>query len=258
VPGELDVERFRTDGYLVLRRAVDGPALAAEVDRALADGFAPSGAINRSDEAAIRFRYLPMMSERTPVSLGLVARFRGTAAALIGRDVLPVRAKAVEYHGGSTQHRDSDLRLASVGFACYLEPLTASTGALRVVPGSHLGDPADRAEVAVETEPGDVIVFDEHLLHASSGGTVRRQWRVDYLAAPSAPEEEEAVRRYFAAMFVVGWDGGYDLDRYPTYGPGWRRFCDPADDTALERLGAYAASEAEEAAARAGRASAAR
>jgi hypothetical protein len=37
----------------------------------------------------------------------------------------------------------------------------------------------------IETEPGDLIVIDEHLFHASSGGAVRRQWRVDYLPVPA-------------------------------------------------------------------------
>jgi hypothetical protein len=168
-----------------------------------------------------------------------------------------VRTKAVEYHGGSDWHRDHDLDVASVGFACYLEPLDAATGALRVVPGSHrsprapapAAGPAD--DHAVATEPGDVIVFDEHLLHASRGGTLRRQWRVDYVARPADAAQEAVVRRYFADIFSPEWDAGYDVDAFPTYGEHWRRVCDPADDALLDRVGAYAAAGEEEAAARA-------
>ena len=251
---DADVEQFRAHGFVVLRDAFDPAALGAEIDGALARGFAHVGPTNVSDEAGISFRYLPMMGERTPVSLDLLRRFGAMAEQLLRGPVLPVRAKAVEYHGGSGWHRDSDLDVASVGFACYLEPLTGATGALRVVPGSHRDgrppseSPAD--EHAVETVPGDVIVFDEHLLHASSGGGVRRQWRVDHLARPATPAEDAVVRSYFAAIFSPDWDGGYDVDAYPSYGPHWRRVCDPDADALLDRLGAYAAAAAEEAASR--------
>jgi len=249
------VEQFRSDGFVVLRDAFDPAPLIAEVTEAFAEGFGDVGPNNVSAEAAIAFRYLPLMSERAPVSLELLHGFSATAAGLLGTPVLPVRAKAVEYHGGSSRHRDSELDLASLGFACYLEPLTAERGALRVVPGSHRGDPgasSSSSEVAVETSPGDVIVFDEHLLHASDGGEVRHQWRVDYVARPTGADADaqSIVRDYFAAMFSPEWDGGYDLDAYPTYGPHWRRVCPPADDALLDAVGAYAAAAEEEDAAR--------
>ena len=61
--------------------------------------------------------------------------------------------------------------------------------------------------LAIETEPGDVIVFDEHPIH--------------------------------------GWDGGYDADLYPTYGPHWRSSCRPWL-ARLDQLGAHDAAAEEE------------
>jgi hypothetical protein len=244
-----DVAAFREDGFVVLRGAFDPAPLAAEFDAALARGFARLGPVNTSAQAAIRFRYLPMMSELTPVSVGLLRRFRPAAERLLGGPVLPVRTKAVEYHGGSDPHRDHELPVASVGFACYLEPLEAATGSLRVVPGSHRGGAAGE-ERAVSTRPGDVIAFEEHLVHASRGGTLRRQWRVDYLARPDGPEAEATASRYLADIFSPDWDAGYDVDAFPTYGPHWRAVADPADDALLARLGAYTAAREEEDAAR--------
>lgn len=249
-----DVERYRLDGYVVLRHAFDPAPLTDEVTDAFAHGFAGASAMNISAEADIAFRYLPMMSERTPTSLELLHHFAALAEWIVGRAVLPVRAKAVEYHGSSAWHRDSELDLASVGFACYLEPLTSTTGALQVLPGSHRhGRPdgeQDGAAIALETVPGDVIVFDEHLLHASSDGGVRHQWRVDYAAKPATAGDHDLLRRYFAAMFSPEWDGGYDVDAYATYGPHWRRSCQPADDALLHAVGAYAAAAEEESEAR--------
>jgi hypothetical protein len=254
---DAEVDAFRADGVVVLRAAVDPAGLAREVDDALARGFARPGAVNESDEAAISFRYLPMMSALTPRSVELFRRLAPVAERVLGTPVLPVRAKAVEYHGGSRWHRDSELALPSVGLACYLEQLTAGTGALRVRPGSHLagGPDADAAAaaggpLALDTEPGDVIVFDEHLLHASEGGRVRRQWRCDFVARPAGAADEAVVRAYYAAIFSPEWDGGYDVDAFPTYGEHWRRVCPPADDALLERVGAYAAATEEEAASR--------
>lgn len=249
-----DIDRYRLDGFVVLREHFDPAPLTAEVTAALADGFASIASMNVSAEADIAFRYLPMMSERTPISLELVRHFAALAERLVGRAALPVRAKAVEYHGSSAWHRDSELDLASVGFACYLQPLTATNGALQVLPGSHrhsrLADEQARVAIAAESVPGDVIVFDEHLLHSSSGGGVRHQWRVDYVAKPATAGDHDLLRRYFAVMFSPEWDGGYDVDAYPTYGSHWRRTCQLTDDALLHTSGAYAAAADEESAAR--------
>ena len=71
------------------------------------------------------------------------------------------------------------------------------------------------------TEPGDIIVFDEHLFHASFGGVTRRQWRVDYIADPSNAKAEEQAKVYFRELYRPDWNGGYDVDLYPSYGSDW-------------------------------------
>jgi hypothetical protein len=242
-----------TDGYVVLRGAFDPAPLSAEVDRALADGL--PGAFAADVAGGISGRYLPLMNERTPVSLELLDRFGAVAADLLGRAVLPVRAKCVVYFGDAGWHHDSDLDMASLAFAAYLEPLDAGNGALRVRPGSHrrpeAADVIDHGSegVALPTEPGDVIVFDERLWHASFGGTDRRQWRVDFVVEPRTASEEAAVRAYFAGTYAPDWDGGYDVDRYPTYGPHWLASGRPAVER-LRELGVYDLAAAEEAFAR--------
>ena len=80
--------------------------------------------------------------------------------------------------------------------ALYLDPLTRHTGCLRVIPGSHrIGDAfADGLQeslhhsqeswglhggevpaIALETQPGDIVVFNLCLKHASYGGGNRRR-----------------------------------------------------------------------------------
>ena len=67
--------------------------------------------------------------------------------------------------------------------------------------------------VVLPTVPGDGIVFHERLLHASAGGTRRRQRRVDFVT--DRPESESLLKAYFAAQYTPGWDGGYDPFAFP-------------------------------------------
>jgi phytanoyl-CoA dioxygenase PhyH len=181
-----------------------------------------------------------MMCEQTPVSLTLVDELAVLATKLLGRRVLPGRAKGTQYFGSSALHADSDLAVASLGFVAYLEPVDATSGALRVVPRSHRHERAMQSSAAVPlaTTPGDIIVFDEHLTHGSLGGVVRRQWRVDFIVDPVGPAEEALVRASFARLFDPDWDGGDDEDRYPSYGPYWQTLHRPWT-ARLRALGVY-------------------
>jgi hypothetical protein len=166
--------------------------------------------------------------------------------------VLPLRAKGTRYGGSSGWHSDSELDVPSIGFVAYLEPVEAHNGALRVQPGSHRSGPTDDAArpvaegEALETAPGDVIAFDEHLVHGSSGGFSRRQWRVDFLIDPLDAQEETLVRDYFGRIYAIGWDGGYHADRYPSYGSAWRNANRPWTQR-LRELGVYDLADAQEA-----------
>jgi hypothetical protein len=54
------------------------------------------------------------------------------------------------------------------------------------------------------------------------------------------------AKSYFASLYDLGWDAGYDVDRYPSYGADWR--CSSrAAVTQLEALGVYEAASAHEA-----------
>lgn len=262
-----DASHFRQFGFVVLRSAVDPGPLSEEIDRALLDGFGPTDAVRvfSHDQVlppedprsgTVAFRYLPMMCERTPVSLGLLDRFAGVAAELLERAVLPGRAKGTRYYGDSGWHRDSERDLSSVAFVAYLEPLTARTGALRVLTGSHrdrqitipdrFREEAAEQGATIETQPGDVIVFDEHVIHGSTGGRERRQWRVDFVADPRSHEEEARLQDYFAQIFPDDLRSpGYDASRYPSYGSYWQALDRPWI-ARLRSLGVYERAKATE------------
>ncbi len=241
----------------MLRQFFDPLPLAAEIDKVMRDGRLRGG----SDSNNIRFQYVPMMTAQTPVSLSLLDRAAEIATVLLGGPVLPTRAKGVLYSGNTPWHVDSDSPLTSIGFLAYLESIAADSGALRVLPGTHRPEFGDAIRAlgasgmeagalpahVLATEPGDMILLDEHLFHASCGGGVRRQWRVDYVSAATGAEPE--IKSYFEAIYPPDWDGGYDVDRYPSYGPDWRRSNRPAVPR-LDALGVYELAARQEAFAR--------
>jgi hypothetical protein len=233
-----DLQRFRAEGFLLLRDAFDPDPLADEVDIVLRDGLRSDATVN-SGSGGIGFQGVIMMCERTPVSLSLLDRLAPLASRLLGTDVIPGRAKGIRYTGSTDWHRDSDLPLPDMSFVAYLEPLDAATGALRVRPRSHAaGDSATSAALVLETEPGDLIAFDAHLMHASFGGTVRRQWRIDFGVDPTDEHEEALVRADYARILDGSWDLGDDVERYPSFGPYWRTLDRPWT-TRLGDLGVY-------------------
>lgn len=130
--------------------------------------------------------------------------------------------------------------MRGVKFAAYFEELTAGTGALRLVPGSHhpeqdarlaaygkrRGRVRDAAEFAVyqasfpgyvaATSPGDVIPFDLHAWHASAGGRDRLAWNAVYLRCPETDDERDRTLRYAHDGFEQAFRG-FDRDRYPVW-----------------------------------------
>jgi hypothetical protein len=209
------VRSFREAGFAVVTGALAPGELAAEIDAVFDDAFGDETL--QQGSGGIRFASVPMMTERTPHSVLLADALADAAASAFGRPVLPGRAKGTRYIGESALHSDSELDIPSLGCVAYLEPLRRGHGALVVRPHNQ------SEVVALETEPGDIIVFDEHLTHGSRGGDVRRQWRVDFIADPRTEHETDLVRRSFAQIFDVKWDAGYDVDRYPSFGAWWQR-----------------------------------
>jgi hypothetical protein len=249
---------FNAFGFVVLRQFFEHQCLAAEIDQVMADGVYISP--DCLAEGVAKFQYIPMMTAKTPNSLLLLDRAESVAETLLGCAVIPTRAKGVLYSGNTSWHIDSTLPLASIGVAAYLEPLDADTGALRVIPGSHLPEFAEairaigNAELSSQaypacvlaTEPGDVIFFNEHLFHSSIGGNTRRQWRADYVSIPRDQETEHNVKSYFASIYTPDWDGGYNVDRYPNYGRDWLTSGRPCVSH-LEKLGIYELASKQEA-----------
>jgi len=118
------------------------------------------------------------------------------ASSLMGEDFNYLGGDANYYVGDTGWHSDGwHDRGLFVKMAFYLDPVTRETGCLRVIPGSHwvgsewverlrkvnrpeenFGVPGSEIpSVALESQPGDVVVFNHNLHHAAYGGSNRRR-----------------------------------------------------------------------------------
>ena len=234
---------FTTFGFALLRGflADRAAALRAEVDAAIRDAYATTYDERVID--GISGHYLPMASRLTPVSASLVCddpRLIDAAGQLLGGPVIPECPEGVLYFAEAGWHTDDGIGIHGVKFAVYFDPLTAETGALRLVPGSH--HPEQQARLAAwqrsqptvsddasadayrdsfpgyiaETSPGDVIAFDLHTWHASFGGRDRLAWTAIYQRCPGTGKERDRTLRSARDGFEQAFRG-FDRDRYPVW-----------------------------------------
>jgi ectoine hydroxylase-related dioxygenase (phytanoyl-CoA dioxygenase family) len=213
---------FAMFGFAVLRGFLTdrAAALRAQADAAIRDAYAAT----RDEQVVdgISGHYLPMASRLTPVSASLACddpRFIDAAEQLLGGPVIPECPEGVLYFAEAGWHTDDGIGARGVKFAAYFDALTAETGALRLLPGSHHPEqtarlaayqrrqPPVRAKAeaaayrasipgyAADTEPGDVIAFDLHTWHASFGGRDRLAWTAIYQRCPETAQERDRALR---------------------------------------------------------------
>ena len=121
----------------------------------------------------------------------------GLAASLLGEDFNYLAGDGHFYVGDTAWHSDGwNPQVLYVKILFYLDFLTRDTGCLRVIPGSHRIDDSyakllheyrgkneavfglegrDFPAVSVETKPGDIVVFNHNLKHASFEGSTKRR-----------------------------------------------------------------------------------
>jgi hypothetical protein len=259
-----EIAHFRAFGYVV-RRALLNPAeaaqLKAEVRSSIADAFGGVGTDDDPDgTGGICGDYLPLSVNRAPLSQALIADdprlFQGSAE-LMGRSAVPTVPIATCFTSNAGWHIDDGPGLGGVKFIAYLEPRAAETGALRVLPGSHVPEYRSRVDdyarcdparqgfhgwrvpgVVLQTEPGDVIAFDRQLFHSSEGGHDRLAWTIEYRPWPGLGDRDVMTLVRDSIVEAVDQDHSrYDRDRWPTWGEwvaGARGI--PSREIALQRL----------------------
>lgn len=191
------------------------------------------------------------VAEHAPVLLQMLAddRIYGVVEQLLGPDFVWLNSEGNLYVGDTNWHPDgSRLQYPPMKVSLYLDPLTAETGCMRVIPGSHrqpfhdelramkgLGLPgATIPSFPCVSQPGDVLFMNMNLWHASFGGGIgRRHLAVNFAPPPVTPEQER--------LFVQNYEGVRSLIKQLQYSQPDRATSDAflySDNPRLQRLAA--------------------
>ena len=216
------VNHFNTFGFLVLRQlftADEAAIMKREAEEIMSDARGGQPADPTVWQAVQPF------FERRPFLSQLVDddRVYSIGQDILGPDFFLDGTEGNLHTGDTAWHGDGSgevIRQTKIVF--YVDPLTRDTGCLRVIPGTHLAvdpdpfailrsgnkdpdfrpfgmHPSEMPSVAVETQPGDVVVFTEHTLHAAFGGKPgRHQHAVSFFACPQTPEQMTHLQNLYA------------------------------------------------------------
>ena len=238
-----EINFFKTFGYLSF------PQLMADRITAIQDAFEAvweergGGHNGRPHEGTARSCIVPFIDQSEELSSLLDdPRVLAIAKTLLGDDFNYMGSDGNFYVGDTGWHSDGGHKLEDpmhIKIAFYLDPLTRHTGALRVIPGSHLfGDNyADALSQQVgksqelweihgkdvpatifETTPGDLVLFNHNTKHAAFGGGVRRRMFTMNLCQRYPDDKLDALQAYIAgsARFWIDRKYGEKMIRTAT------------------------------------------
>ncbi len=233
---------YRTFGYLGF------PVLMADRIGDITDEFEAvwerhgGGHDGRPHEGTARSCLVPFVDQSEYLSSLLDdPRILGIAYALVGDDFNYIGSDGNYYVGDTGWHSDGwYTEELSVKIAFYLDPLTRDTGALRVIPGSHLpGDAyADTVQdkvgrshevlgvpgsavpaIALETSPGDIVCFNHNTKHSAWGGGTRRRMFTLNLSERFPEHRLEVLRQRIAGAARYWAEEKYGEAMVRTAGP---------------------------------------
>jgi hypothetical protein len=147
---------------------------------------------------------VPQFITKDPYLAGLLddPRVTGIVSSVLGEDYTYAESDGNLFDCESHWHADTygaPMTIRHLKLSFYLDPLRADSGAIRVVPGTNhfmspfarsvrsrtkdpsriteeFGvDPRDLPSYPIETDPGDLVIWDFRTIHGSYGGGVRRR-----------------------------------------------------------------------------------
>ncbi len=215
------IKHFETFGFLTLRELLT-PEEMEVAAKEFNIGMEHAQATTEHRGTRKQFNWTNLGPDSTFLgSLLEDPRFLSSAKQLLGSEVVGHYANGNLFDGDRTEwHPDShNLSRRGIKFAFYLQPLDQDSGALRFIPGSHkvplhtdIGNfglkdsnigTSDPEGIGVDefpafvacSRPGDVIVFDNRVWHASWGGRQgRKMCSAGYFAVPTCSDEEAIIR----------------------------------------------------------------
>ncbi len=243
---QAEIAFFETFGYLGF------PGLLAdrivEVQNVFEEIWARQGGghFGRPHDGAARSCIVPFIDQDARLAALLDdARILAIAKGLVGDDFNYMGSDGNYYVGDTGWHSDGwhpEIRHIKIAF--YLDLLTRDTGALRVIPGSHrvgeryaeqlqreVGKSVDRwgisgrdvPAIALETQPGDIVVFNHNTKHAAFGGGTRRRMFTINLCQRYPEEKLSDLRNYISGAARFWIDRAFGEAMISTAGPERQR-----------------------------------
>jgi hypothetical protein len=209
---------FDTFGYLVVRQLL----APAEVDQ-VTEAFEWSiqnwgGGVDHN--GGTRTMFIGPI-EHTPQLCALMDHpgITGLIGGVTGEDFNYCSGDGNYYTGDTGWHPDGSWgQLWATKTAFYLDEVRRDSGCLRVIPGSHRPDHFVRRDgvnpqhceemfgiaadefpgsLAIESDPGDVVIFNHDLYHASFGGSTRRRmFTMNCTRHAKTAADMEMLRKY--------------------------------------------------------------
>ncbi|GGD98505.1 phytanoyl-CoA dioxygenase family protein [Paenibacillus nasutitermitis] len=169
-------------------------------------------------------------------------RIEGIGASLLGENFNYMGSDGNYYTGESGWHRDGfHHKYRHIKIAFYLDQLDGNSGALRVIPGSHRLDDrfgqdlqakmhrsqeqwelkgSELPAVVLDVTPGDILVFNHNMFHASfNGGSNRRMFTIN-MCERYQEEDLQQLRDYIAGAARFWIDRSYTDLMMNTATPG--------------------------------------
>jgi hypothetical protein len=176
-------------------------------------------------------------------------RIEEMASSIVGADFNYSNSDGNFYVGDTAWHSDigHDWKYQTMKIAFYLDEVTRDTGCLRVIPGSHRADDAYASTLndmmpgqrifgttddslgvagenvpayAIESTPGDLLIFDRRIKHASFGGSTRRRMFTIVLEQRSDEDDLPALRERIGTLSRWWMERAYSPTMIDTAGPG--------------------------------------
>ena len=264
---EHEINRSRTFGYLVFpgHFAAEIGDITDAFEKVWADHG--GGHDGRQHDHQHRSALVPFIDQDEYLcSLIDDPRIEHVVASLIGDDFNYTGSDGNFYVGDTQWHSDGykDARYTSLKIAFYLDVVKKDGGCLRVIPGSHhFGDAfaeelhraaprsaesdpegawgitgAHVPAVPLESEPGDMVLFNHGVKHASFGGGTRRRMFTINMQDRYADEDLPALRQEIGNLSNFWCERAYGETMIRTAGPGRMRHLEQrlANDDLLAEL----------------------
>jgi hypothetical protein len=174
--------------------------------------------LHRNDRRVI----IPMFIDHHPTLKRLREdeRILGVARAILGGDAEYAESDGNLAFCHSEWHADTygaPMSTRHIKLSFYLDPLRADSGAIRVLPGTHYWqspyakdlrrsfrdfgkaadvfgvDSTEVPAVVIDSDPGDVLIWDYRLIHASFNGLDRRRFFSLNFREPAAESAPDSV-----------------------------------------------------------------